>query len=233
MRGGGVGTRVACASKNTTASCGARSGGPAGRRTWVGRRRTRFCAYALVVKSGVRLQVDCPDLAMGRHTKWAALSDEAFVRDVVRPNVAALNAALREAGASPSTTRVHLCWGNYAGPQPPPRRPRGARRGPARVLLRIGAGVVRAGPARGAGVDVPRTRPRRARFVATAARLPPAGARELPSFPVTKNPIQTRRPEGILWGQKAEGKRGCSATRNAAVRGRVKNVEEGTYSAAA
>ena len=53
---------------------------------------------------------------MGRHTKWAALSDEAFVRDVVRPNVAALNAALREAGASPSTTRVHLCWGNYAGP---------------------------------------------------------------------------------------------------------------------
>ena len=72
--------------------------------------------YALVVKSGVRLQVDCPDLAMGRHTKWAALSDEAFVRDVVRPNVAALNAALREAGASPETTRVHLCWGNYAGP---------------------------------------------------------------------------------------------------------------------
>jgi len=72
--------------------------------------------YALLVKSGVRLQVDCPDLAMGRHTKWAALSDEAFVRDVVRPNVAALNAALRAAGASPSTTRVHLCWGNYAGP---------------------------------------------------------------------------------------------------------------------
>ena len=72
--------------------------------------------YALVVKSGVRLQVDCPDLAMGRHTKWSVLSDEAFVRDVVRPNVDALNAALREAGASPETTRVHLCWGNYAGP---------------------------------------------------------------------------------------------------------------------
>ena len=52
----------------------------------------------------------------------------------------------------------------------------------------------------------------------------PAGARELPSFPVTKNPIQTRRPEGILWGQKAEGKRGCSPTRNAAVRRRVQHV---------
>ena len=45
MRGGGGGTSVACASKITTASYGARSGGVAGRRTWVGRRRTRFGAW--------------------------------------------------------------------------------------------------------------------------------------------------------------------------------------------
>ncbi len=41
MRGGSGGTRVVCASKVITASCGGRSGGPAGRRTWGGRRRTR------------------------------------------------------------------------------------------------------------------------------------------------------------------------------------------------
>ena len=42
MLGGGVGTRAVCASNNTTASCGARSGGAAGRRTWAGRRGTGF-----------------------------------------------------------------------------------------------------------------------------------------------------------------------------------------------
>jgi 5-methyltetrahydropteroyltriglutamate--homocysteine methyltransferase len=72
--------------------------------------------YAKIVASGVRLQVDCPDIAMGCHTKWSALSDEQFVRDVCRVNVEALNSALKTAGASYDTTRVHVCWGNYAGP---------------------------------------------------------------------------------------------------------------------
>ncbi len=39
MKGGSGGACVACASNYTTAACGARSGGRAGRRTWVGRRR--------------------------------------------------------------------------------------------------------------------------------------------------------------------------------------------------
>ena len=39
------GARVVCASNDTTASCGARSGGLAGRRTWGGRRRTSLGAW--------------------------------------------------------------------------------------------------------------------------------------------------------------------------------------------
>ena len=41
MQGGRGGTRAVCASRSSTASCLVRSGGLAGRRTWVGRRRTQ------------------------------------------------------------------------------------------------------------------------------------------------------------------------------------------------
>jgi 5-methyltetrahydropteroyltriglutamate--homocysteine methyltransferase len=69
--------------------------------------------FAEIAKSGVQLQVDCPDLAMGRHTRWANLTDAEFIR-VAQANVDALNSALR---AVPfEQIRVHVCWGNYAGP---------------------------------------------------------------------------------------------------------------------
>jgi 5-methyltetrahydropteroyltriglutamate--homocysteine methyltransferase len=50
---------------------------------------------------------------MGRHTRWANLTDAEFIR-VAQANVDALNSALR---AVPfEQIRVHVCWGNYAGP---------------------------------------------------------------------------------------------------------------------
>lgn len=68
--------------------------------------------YEEIAGAGVTLSVDCPDLAMGRHTKWAELDEAAFVNDVVRANVDALNVALENV----DNARVHICWGNYSGP---------------------------------------------------------------------------------------------------------------------
>jgi 5-methyltetrahydropteroyltriglutamate--homocysteine methyltransferase len=69
--------------------------------------------YEAVAKAGVILQVDCPDLAMGRHIQFAALSVEEF-RKMARLHVEALNHAL--ANVPPDQARVHVCWGNYEGP---------------------------------------------------------------------------------------------------------------------
>ncbi len=68
--------------------------------------------YAIIAGYGVLLQVDCPDLAMGRHTKYKTLTDREFV-DRIHLNVRALNHAL--SGISPGRCRIHVCWGNYAG----------------------------------------------------------------------------------------------------------------------
>jgi 5-methyltetrahydropteroyltriglutamate--homocysteine methyltransferase len=69
--------------------------------------------YETVAKAGFVLQVDCPDLAMGRHIQFADLSLEEF-RKMARLHVAALDHAL--AGVPPDRARMHLCWGNYEGP---------------------------------------------------------------------------------------------------------------------
>jgi 5-methyltetrahydropteroyltriglutamate--homocysteine methyltransferase len=69
--------------------------------------------YEAVVRAGLLLQVDCPDLAMGRHIQFAALSLEEF-RRMARLHVEALNHAL--AGVPPDRVRMHVCWGNYEGP---------------------------------------------------------------------------------------------------------------------
>lgn len=69
--------------------------------------------YEAIYKSGIMLQIDCPDLAMTRHMNHQALSDEEFIRIAGR-NVEALNHATR---AIPSNAmRMHICWGNYPGP---------------------------------------------------------------------------------------------------------------------
>jgi len=69
--------------------------------------------YEAIVAAGFLLQVDSPDLAMGRHLAFAELDDDAFVA-IARRNVTALNEALRNIPAD--RVRMHLCWGNYPGP---------------------------------------------------------------------------------------------------------------------
>ncbi len=66
-----------------------------------------------IVDAGLVLQVDSPDLALGRQTMYAHLTEDEFVRRI-GAHVAALNAAL--AGIPPDRVRLHLCWGNYEGP---------------------------------------------------------------------------------------------------------------------
>jgi 5-methyltetrahydropteroyltriglutamate--homocysteine methyltransferase len=69
--------------------------------------------YEAIAAAGVTLQIDCPDLAMGRHIQYADLSVEEF-RKRARLHVEALNHAL--AAIPPERVRIHLCWGNYEGP---------------------------------------------------------------------------------------------------------------------
>ena len=69
--------------------------------------------YEVVANAGFVLQVDCPDLAMGRHIQFAGLDLQEF-RKMARLHVEALNYAL--ANIPPDRLRLHLCWGNYEGP---------------------------------------------------------------------------------------------------------------------
>ncbi len=69
--------------------------------------------YEAIVAAGFLLQIDSPDLAMGRHLAFAELDDTAFIT-IARRNVTALNEALRNIPAE--RVRMHLCWGNYPGP---------------------------------------------------------------------------------------------------------------------
>lgn len=69
--------------------------------------------YETIVDEGFYLQLDCPDLAMSRHTGYQDLSEAEFLK-VAEENVAALNAAT--ANIPPERMRMHICWGNYEGP---------------------------------------------------------------------------------------------------------------------
>jgi 5-methyltetrahydropteroyltriglutamate--homocysteine methyltransferase len=69
--------------------------------------------YETVARAGIVLQVDCPDLGMGRHIQFADLGLDEF-RTMARLHVEALNHAL--ANVPPEQARLHLCWGNYEGP---------------------------------------------------------------------------------------------------------------------
>ncbi len=69
--------------------------------------------YETVARAGFILQLDCPDLAMGRHIQFADLGLEEF-RRMARLHLAALDHAV--ANIPPEQLRIHLCWGNYEGP---------------------------------------------------------------------------------------------------------------------
>ncbi len=69
--------------------------------------------YAAIVAAGFQLQIDCPDLAMSRHTAFQDLSEAEFLKRA-QFHAEALNAAL--AGVPQDAVRIHICWGNYEGP---------------------------------------------------------------------------------------------------------------------
>jgi 5-methyltetrahydropteroyltriglutamate--homocysteine methyltransferase len=69
--------------------------------------------YEAIVAAGFVLQVDCPDLAMARHTGFQDLTEAQFLARAEH-QVEALNHALRNVPSM--SLRMHLCWGNYEGP---------------------------------------------------------------------------------------------------------------------
>ncbi|MGI9616102.1 MAG: cobalamin-independent methionine synthase II family protein [Acidimicrobiales bacterium] len=69
--------------------------------------------YEAIAAAGATVQLDCPDLGMGRHTVYADLDREEFRRRVSL-NIEALNHGVRNIPAE--QLRMHLCWGNYPGP---------------------------------------------------------------------------------------------------------------------
>jgi 5-methyltetrahydropteroyltriglutamate--homocysteine methyltransferase len=69
--------------------------------------------YEAVAAGGILLQIDCPDLAMGRHMMYRNLDVPEF-RKRIQMHVAALNHAL--SNVPKDQVRMHLCWGNYEGP---------------------------------------------------------------------------------------------------------------------
>jgi 5-methyltetrahydropteroyltriglutamate--homocysteine methyltransferase len=69
--------------------------------------------YEAITKAGLLLQIDAPDLGMGRHTMYRNASVEDFLgRAAIHVEV--LNHALRNVAAD--RVRMHVCWGNYEGP---------------------------------------------------------------------------------------------------------------------
>jgi 5-methyltetrahydropteroyltriglutamate--homocysteine methyltransferase len=69
--------------------------------------------YEGIVRGGIMLQIDAPDLAMGRHTMYRNRTLEEFEGRAAR-HIEILNHALRNVPAE--RVRMHVCWGNYEGP---------------------------------------------------------------------------------------------------------------------
>jgi 5-methyltetrahydropteroyltriglutamate--homocysteine methyltransferase len=69
--------------------------------------------YEAIVAAGLVLQLDSPDLGLGRHMMFKDRSDEDYLKAIAR-HVEVLNHALRNVPAE--RCRMHVCWGNYEGP---------------------------------------------------------------------------------------------------------------------
>ncbi len=69
--------------------------------------------YEAIVASGILLQIDAPDLAMGRHTMYRHRTVDEFL-SLAAVHIEVINAALRNVPAE--RARMHVCWGNYEGP---------------------------------------------------------------------------------------------------------------------
>jgi 5-methyltetrahydropteroyltriglutamate--homocysteine methyltransferase len=69
--------------------------------------------YEAIIAAGFDLQIDCPDLAMARHTGFQDLTEAQFLARA-QEQVEVLNHALRNIPSG--RLRMHVCWGNYEGP---------------------------------------------------------------------------------------------------------------------
>ena len=69
--------------------------------------------YEAIIEAGLYVQIDAPDLALGRHMAFADKSDKAFLQ-TAQLHIEALNEALKNIPAH--KIRLHICWGNYEGP---------------------------------------------------------------------------------------------------------------------
>ena len=69
--------------------------------------------YEAIVAAGLVLQLDSPDLGLGRHMMYKDRSDADYLMLIGR-HVEVLNYALRNVPAD--RVRMHVCWGNYEGP---------------------------------------------------------------------------------------------------------------------
>ena len=69
--------------------------------------------YEEIVASGIVLQIDAPDLGMGRHTMYKDRTETDYLSLAAR-HIEVLNHALRNVPAD--RVRMHMCWGNYEGP---------------------------------------------------------------------------------------------------------------------
>jgi 5-methyltetrahydropteroyltriglutamate--homocysteine methyltransferase len=69
--------------------------------------------YEAIVAAGILLQIDAPDLGMGRHTMYRDRTEEEFTA-LAAKHIEVLNHALRNVPAD--RVRMHVCWGNYEGP---------------------------------------------------------------------------------------------------------------------
>lgn len=69
--------------------------------------------YQAIAAAGFTIQLDCPDLAMGRHRHFKDRSLEDFLAHSSM-SIDALNHSVT--GIPPGQLRLHVCWGNYEGP---------------------------------------------------------------------------------------------------------------------
>lgn len=69
--------------------------------------------YEAIVAAGFILQLDSPDLGLGRHMMFKDEDDDAYEK-LAMSHVEALNHATRNISAE--KMRLHVCWGNYEGP---------------------------------------------------------------------------------------------------------------------
>lgn len=69
--------------------------------------------YEAIVDAGFILQLDSPDLGLGRHMLFKDKPEEEYIA-LANLHVEVLNDALRNIPAE--KVRLHVCWGNYEGP---------------------------------------------------------------------------------------------------------------------